>query len=63
MWSLLYYNTTVCLKLFHFFSGFRGLPPMHSKQILHVSVSMNEKNDFLEIRVWDLSNIVQSTEL
>lgn len=45
------------------FSGFRGLPPMHSKQILHVSVSMNENNDFLEIRVWDLSNIVKSTEL
>lgn len=36
---------------------------MHSKQILHVSVSMNENNDFLEIRVWDLSNIVKSTEL
>lgn len=36
---------------------------MHSKQILHVSVSMNEKNDFLEIRVRDSRNVVQSTEL
>lgn len=31
---------------------------MHSKQLLHVSVNMNENNDFLEIRVWDSRNIV-----